>query len=149
MVTRTLAGSINLGTGTVELGQGVLLVTNCDPEIFAQPIPIQVNGEYFLGGIEFSGINITECQNREFIIKAYDETSTLNFFSYGGIPISSIIVRQAGSGFEAVTTRVGLTSSSGSGANSWFSVEFQETPTVTSQSLDSLTLESQKSTVGQ
>lgn len=135
--SRTLAGSITLGIETAEFGQGVLLVTSCDESIRAQPIPISISGNYFLSGIEFSGIDTTSCDNREFSIKVYDSSVQADFAS----AINEIRVRLYGGFFYTLTDGIRLYSGDEEG---WFSIEIEGTPALASGSLKRITLQSAK-----
>lgn len=137
VASRTLASSITLGIGSVELGQGVLLVTNCDSTIYAQPTPISVDGTYYLSGIEFSGIDTASCDNREFSIKVYNSSTQVSFAN----SIDEISVRLFGGFFYSLTSGIRIYSGDGAG---WFSVEIEGTPTLTSGNLKRITLQSSR-----
>lgn len=141
LFSRTLAETITLGIGNIESGQGVQLVTSCDSSIFAQPIPISIDGVYYLDGIEFSGIDISSCDNREFKIRAYTSpnvnASPQNFTS----GISEVSVRLYGGLFYSETNHVRLSSGDSKG---WFLVQFDQTPTLTSANLKKITLTSER-----
>ena len=137
LVSRTLAGTITLGAENVEFGQGILLVTNCDSTIYAQPIPKSIDGVYYLDGIEFSGIDTADCDNREFRIRVFGTSSPLSFTP----SISEISVRLFGGFFYATTQGVRLTSGDGKG---WFSVQIEGNSTLLSSNLKKITLVSER-----
>jgi len=137
LFSSTLAGTITLGVENAEFGQGVLLVTNCDSTIFAQPIPQSVGGTYYLSGIEFSQIDTSSCDNREFRIKVFNSSSGVDFAS----GISEIKVRLFGGFFYALTDGIRLISGDTKG---WFSVFIDNSPTLTSANLRRITLESEQ-----
>lgn len=137
LFSSTLAGTITLGVENAEFGQGVLLVTNCDPNIYAQPIPISVGGTYYLSGIEFSQIDTSSCNNRDFRIKVFNSSTGVEF-SPG---ISEIEVRLFGGFFYSLTDGIRLISGDTKG---WFSAFIDNSPTLTSANLRRITLESEK-----
>ena len=105
----TLAASINLNSGgPVEFGQGVAHTTACDNDIVLIPFSAFVNsvgeGSFSLSAITLSGIDssIGKCANKDFVIKAYDESSgsPLNLFD----SVNSITVTDTGSEFTIPTT---------------------------------------------
>ena len=77
----TLAGTITIGSGSVEFGQGFVSTAACDPDITVAPtselnIPTSTFSgtvPYFsLGGIRVGGIDGSSCDPVTFIITAYD-----------------------------------------------------------------------------
>ena len=87
----TLAGSINIGTGSVEFGQGLVQTTACDDDINVAPTSQRsyastststtlangsipgITGPYFsLGTISVSNIDGGSCDPVTFIIRAYN-----------------------------------------------------------------------------
>jgi len=73
----TLAANITLsGDNTVEFGQGVVTTAACDNDILVTPISTFVNSDdqFALDSIDFSNIDSTECNNKTFTIKAYQDT---------------------------------------------------------------------------
>jgi len=97
----TLAASINLNSGDpVEFGQGVAQTTACDGNVVITPYSQFVNeensGSFKLSAINISDIDLVACSGKDFVIKAYGNSSTpLNFI--GGI--SSVTVSNDESGF--------------------------------------------------
>jgi len=141
LLSKTLAGTITLGVGNIESGQGVQLVTNCDSAVFAQPIPRSIDGVYYLDGIEFSGIDTSSCDNREFKVRAYTNPnidSNPQDFSSG---LNEIVVRLYGGLFYTVTNNINLQSGDSKG---WFSVQFEGTPTLSSANLKKITLTTER-----
>ena len=72
----TLAANITLNGGDgVEFGQGVVTTAACDDDILVTPISTFVNSEdqFALDSIDFSNINLTDCNNKTFTIKAYQD----------------------------------------------------------------------------
>jgi len=136
-VSRTLAGSITIGAGNVEFGQGVLIVTNCDSTIFAQPIPRSISGSYFLDGIEFSGIDTVSCDNRDFRVKVFNNSVATNFATN----VAEVEVRLYGGFFYSLTPGIRLTSGDSKG---WFLITVEGTPTLASGNLRRITLESER-----
>ena len=77
----TLAGTITIGSGSVEFGQGFVSTAACDPDITVAPtselnIPTSTFAgtvPYFsLGGIRVGGIDGSSCDPVTFIITAYN-----------------------------------------------------------------------------
>jgi hypothetical protein len=74
----TLAANITLsGDNQVEFGQGVVTTAACDDSILVTPISTFVNSSssFVLDSIDFSGIDLTACNDKTFTIKAYDNTN--------------------------------------------------------------------------
>jgi hypothetical protein len=134
----TLAQTITLGSGQVEFGQGTLLVTNCDPTVFAQPIPTATGGNpaYLLQGFSFWGINVSDCNNRDFIIRLYGDSGQVNLSS----GISEAKVRLLGSFFYSLTP--GMTIYPGD-AQGYFALDIDE-PNLDANALKKVTLDSEK-----
>ncbi len=134
----TLAQTITLGSGEVEFGQGSLVVTNCDPTVFAQPSPIATGSSpaYLLQGFSFWGIDIGDCNNRDFTIRLYGDSGQINFAS----GISEAKVRLVGSFFYALTP--GTTIYPGD-AQGYFALDIDE-PNLDADSLKKVTLDSEK-----
>ena len=66
----TLAGSITVGSGTVEFGQGVVTTAACDSEITVTPSSVLTNSMFFLDTVVISGIDASTCDGKYFTIKA-------------------------------------------------------------------------------
>lgn len=103
--SRTLAGSITIGSGNSEFGQGVLLVTNCDSSVFAQPVSANTGspGEYRLSGFTFWGIDVAECEDVDFKVRIYETTTALSFFGTAPSATDEVTVRLIGGNFYPVT----------------------------------------------
>lgn len=75
----TFAGEINLGSGKVEFGQGVLLATSCDSSMVVTPYASFSNsarsGHFYFSGFKLSGLDVNACNGATFILKAYDSTT--------------------------------------------------------------------------
>jgi hypothetical protein len=71
----TLAGSITVGSGTVEFGQGVVTTAACDTEITVTPSSVLTNGIFWLDSVVVSDISDTSCDNKYFTIKALSGTT--------------------------------------------------------------------------
>ena len=92
-LSSTLATNININTGPIEFGQGLVQTTSCDPEVTLTPISTFVNGtpgEFEFTSITLSGLDSTSsvegslhgCQGKSFTIKAYKENGDLNLYEY-------------------------------------------------------------------
>lgn len=97
----TFAASINLNSGdSVEFGQGVAQTTACDGNVVITPYSKFINeensGSFKLSAITVSDIDLVACSGKDFVIKAYGDSSTpLNFI--GGV--ASVTVSNDESGF--------------------------------------------------
>jgi len=97
----TFAANINLnGGGNVEFGQGVAQTTACDGNVvitpYSQFVNEENNGSFKLSAISISDIDPAACSGKDFVIKAYGDSSTpLNFIG----SVSSITVSNDQSGF--------------------------------------------------
>lgn len=90
LVGNTFAANVQLGSGRVEFGQGVLTSTACDSQVIVTPFATFANAsgvsaKYKLTDIQLSDIS-TSCYGRDFIIKAYDSATAtpLNLYQVGG-----------------------------------------------------------------
>jgi Concanavalin A-like lectin/glucanases superfamily len=86
----TFATDVQLGSGRVEFGQGVLTSTACDSQVIVTPFATFANAsgvaaKYKLTDIQLSDIS-ADCYGRDFIIKAYDSATAtpLNLYQTGG-----------------------------------------------------------------
>lgn len=140
--SRTLAGSITLGSGNTEFGQGVLLITNCDSSVFAQPVSKSTGtpGQYRLMGFTFWGIDVDKCENVDFKVRIYETSTALSFFGSGESATNEVTVRLAGNYFYPVTSGVTVYPGDELG---YFSLEIDNpTPAVNAFDLKKVTLES-------
>ena len=145
----TLAASINLNSGgPVEFGQGVAHTTACDNDIVLIPFSAFVNsvgeGSFSLSAITLSGIDssIGKCANKDFVIKAYDESSgsPLNLFD----SVNSITVTDTGSEFTIPTTS-GLSISTIDDSTFTLNIDSSHTP-IAAESVYRFTIESKDPT---
>ena len=65
----TLAGSITVGTGTVEFGQGFVTTAACDTEITVTPTSVLDGGTFNLATIIIDGVDDEDCGGKFFTIK--------------------------------------------------------------------------------
>ena len=65
----TLAGSITVGTGTVEFGQGFVTTAACDTEITVTPTSVLTTGTFNIANIAIAGVDDVDCNNKFFTIK--------------------------------------------------------------------------------
>ena len=75
----TLAGSITIGSGSVEFGQGVVNTAACDPDISLAPSSTLTTGSvpvFEILRIQLSNIG-SLCDGKTFRITAYDSSPTL------------------------------------------------------------------------
>ena len=137
--SRTLAGTISLGEGRSEFGQGVLLVTNCDATIYAQPKSETITASTFrLKGLAFWDINMSACDQRDFIARIYSNSGPIQFFQ----DTSEVKVRVAGGSFYSATPGVTLFPINEKG---YFEFEIDNpTPDIIAGNLKRVTLESLK-----
>lgn len=94
----TFATDVQLGSGRVEFGQGIIQATACDSAITVTPFATFANapgnsGSYKLTDIQLSEIS-SSCNGKDFIIRAYDSATTtpLGLYQTGGITYNSIRV---------------------------------------------------------
>ena len=85
----TLAANINIGTGPIEVGQGVAQTTSCDHNILVTPYSTFVNatggGEFKFSRLELSSLDSTAsiagslegCEGKTFTIKLYAENGDI------------------------------------------------------------------------
>ncbi len=86
----TFASKIQLASGVVEYGQGVLVATACSPTISLTPYATFANATgnnaaYRLTSLQVSGIS-TGCYGKDLILRAYDSTTStpLTLYQTGG-----------------------------------------------------------------
>ena len=86
----TFASNIQLGSGRVEFGQGVLVSTACDSSITVTPFATFANAAgnsaaYKLTDIQVTGID-SGCYGKDLVIKAFDSLTAiaLNLYQTGG-----------------------------------------------------------------
>jgi len=65
----TLAGQINIGTGSVEFGQGVLTTAACDSAITIVPQAALISGSFIATTIAVSGVDNANCDGKKLTIK--------------------------------------------------------------------------------
>ena len=70
----TLAGSITVGTGAVEFGQGVVTTAACDTAITVTPTSVLTAGSFKLDVVTVSGV-AAECDGKYFTIKVLDSSN--------------------------------------------------------------------------
>ena len=74
----TLAGSITIGSGSVEFGQGLVTTAACDPDISLAPTSTLNSGStpaFVLLAIQLSLIGVG-CEGKTFRLSAYDSSGT-------------------------------------------------------------------------
>ena len=71
----TLAGSINVSSGAVEFGQGVVTTAACDTAITVTPTSVLTTGSFKLNVVTVSGV-ATTCDGKFFTIKVLDSEDT-------------------------------------------------------------------------
>ena len=83
----TLAGNINLGSGRVEFGQGILMSTVCDNQVLITPQSSFLNsaggGDYYFSGFKIAGIDVAACNGVTFTLRAYDSTTATALTLFG------------------------------------------------------------------
>ena len=65
----TLAGSITVGTGTVEFGQGFVTTAACDTAITVTPTSVLTSGTFNIANIAITDVDDEDCNNKFFTIK--------------------------------------------------------------------------------
>jgi len=65
----TLAGSIAVGTGTVEFGQGFVTTAACDTAITVTPTSVLTSGTFNIESIAITDVDDEDCDNKFFTIK--------------------------------------------------------------------------------
>ncbi len=90
LVGNTFAANVQLGSGRLEFGQGVLTSTACDSRVIVTPFATFANAsgaaaKYKLTDIQLSDIS-TNCYGRDFVIKVYDSATAtpLDIYQSGG-----------------------------------------------------------------
>lgn len=90
LVGNTFAANVQLGSGRLEFGQGVLTATACDSRVIVTPFATFANtsgaaAKYKLTDIQLSDIS-TSCYGKDFIIKVYDSATAtpLDIYQAGG-----------------------------------------------------------------
>ena len=86
----TFATNIQLGSGRVEFGQGILTSTACDSNITVTPFATFANASGAAANYKFTNIQVTDistsCYGKNFIIRAYDSATAvpLTLYQTGG-----------------------------------------------------------------
>ena len=65
----TLAGNIDIGTGSIEFGQGVLTTAACDTAITITPQAALIAGSFIATTIAVSGVDDVDCDGKKLTIK--------------------------------------------------------------------------------
>ena len=106
----TLASNISLNDGgNVEFGQGVARTVACDDSIVVTPMSTFINLEnttsHTFSGVQLSSIDSTSdhCDGKDFIIKAYSNSSQQDIFSNGGSFYDTLRVYDDGGSFSVVS----------------------------------------------
>ena len=106
----TLASNISLNDGgNFEFGQGVARTVACDDSIIVTPISTFVNSQnartYSFSGVSISGIDSTssQCDGKDFIIKAYSSSSLQNIFLNDSTSYDTLRVYDDGGIFKVVS----------------------------------------------
>ena len=99
----TLAGSIGIGTGTIEFGQGVVSTAACDPAITVLPTTSYTSDTFTLTTIVVSAI-ADNCDNKYFTVKVLSG-STPQIIGSGGD--TSCKFRWTGSAVDTITNTCG------------------------------------------
>lgn len=107
----TLAGNINLGSGRVEFGQGILMSTVCDSEIKVTPYVSFVNssgvGSFYFSGFRFTDVDAAKCSGVTFTLKAYDSATADALTLFGSNKSVSVI--DSGTAFISGANQSGFT----------------------------------------
>ena len=96
----TLAGSITVGDGTVEFGQGVVTTAACDGDITVTPTSVLSSTIFMLSTVSVTAIDSASCDGKYFTIKALDGT-TPQPIGAGGITLCKFLFDSAGSATAA------------------------------------------------
>ena len=86
----TFATNVQLGSGRVEFGQGVLATTACDSRVIITPYATFANAPGSAAKYKLTDIQVTDldsgCYGKNFIIRAYDSATAtpLNLYQTGG-----------------------------------------------------------------
>jgi hypothetical protein len=89
-VGSTFATNVQLGSGRVEFGQGVLASTTCDSSITVTPFATFANASGASAKYKLTSIKVTDigtgCYGKDFIIRVYDSATAtpLNLYQTGG-----------------------------------------------------------------
>lgn len=133
VIGNTLAANINLGTNTVEFGQGVQLTAACsgDTPLTITPKANFVNsaggGSYYFKSITVTNIPLS-CRGVDFKLNAYDSMTAVALALYGGTE-KDVIVYDSSNGFTVGGGLSGYTVASGSDS---FTVSFTSPVALTS-----------------
>lgn len=150
----TLASNISLNSGgNVEFGQGVAMTAACDDSIVVTPISTFINSEnatsHTFSGVQLSTIDSTSehCDGKDFIIKAYSNSSQQTIFSSGGTSYDTLRVYDNGGTFYVISDGSDYeemssnNDNSGDLSNTSFTVTFN-TPIAAAEDIDKITVES-------
>ena len=137
----TLAGSITVGSGTVEFGQGVVTTAACDSEITVTPSSVLTNSMFFLDTVVISGIDASTCDGKYFTIKALSN-GTAQPIGAGGNTTACKFLYATGATATA-QTGAGGTCLTQAYASTTFS--FKAASAIATSLVDKITLESSSS----
>ena len=99
----TLAGSIGIGSGTIEFGQGVVSTAACDSEITVLPTTSYTSDTFTLTTIVVSAI-ADNCDGKYFTVKVLSGSTPQNIGSGGD---TSCKFRWTGTAVNAITNTCG------------------------------------------
>lgn len=143
----TLAANISLNSGlVVNFGQGVAATTACSgsTSLIVTPISsfqnVSGGGAFYFKSVKVSNVP-TSCYGKDFIINAYNTSSSTPLAIFNSTSTSAVVYNNAGT-FEAGSGMTGATVSPGTGT---FTVTFT-TPVATASTVFKLTIQSSNHT---
>ena len=136
----TLAGSITVGTGTVEFGQGVVTTAACDSTITVTPSSVLTNSMFFLDTVVISDIDASTCDGKYFTIKALSNGTAQPIGADG---VTACKFRYATGATATAQTTTGGTCLTQAYASTTFS--FKAASAIATSLVDKITLESSSS----
>jgi len=147
----TLAANINLGSSSAEFGQGMVLATACDNQIFVKPQATFDNtttptpaptppstGVFKVSGLVISDVNSSACDGRWFTFKLFDVSNSTPLQAAAGY-LSFSVLNTAGT---YSTTQSGFTVTTNSSTS--FTISFTS-PILATSTFSKVTLESSNS----
>lgn len=141
----TLAGNINLSSGDVEFGQGILLTSVCDNSITVTPNVAFRNatgaGSHLFSGFQMSGIDTSRCDGVTFTLRVYDSSTAVALLLFGGA--DSVGITESGTAFIGSSNQAGFTISETSTLGE-FTLTFTN-PIALASNVSKITLESSNS----
>jgi hypothetical protein len=135
----TLAGSITVGTGTLEFGQGVVTTAACDDAITVTPESALVGAAFVATAIAVSNIGDADCTRKIFTIKALNSSNTAIIncrFNFGATGVATTMAADNPGTCNVYTD---------DSATTGMSFTFRHDTSINSSDIEKITLESSNS----